>query len=62
MPSRKPKLDRTNKEYLLYKHPPLEIAVLGGIRLDGLDRMRTTLKITEEHLSLRHSLDLYNHS
>jgi len=56
-----PKLDTTNHQHLTYKHPPLEIAVLGGIRLDGLDRMRTTLKITEEHLSLRHSLDLYNH-
>ena len=55
------KLNTTNHQHLVYKHPPLEIAVLGGIRLDGLDRMRTTLKITEEHLSLRHSLDLYNH-
>lgn len=54
-------LDTSNHQHLIYKHPPLEIAVLGGIRLDGLDRMRTTLKITEEHLSLRHSLDLYNH-
>ena len=55
------KLDTTNHQHLVYKHPLLEIAILGGIRLDGLDRMRTTLKITEEHLSLRHSLDLYNH-
>ncbi|PIQ50227.1 MAG: hypothetical protein COW03_01010 [Cytophagales bacterium CG12_big_fil_rev_8_21_14_0_65_40_12] len=55
------KLDTTNNQHLIYKHPPLEIAVLGGIRLDGLDRMRTTLKVTVEHLSLRHSLDLYNH-
>ena len=54
-------LDTTNAEHIIYKSPPLEIAVLGGIRLDGLDRMRTTLKITEEHLSIRHSLDLYNH-
>ena len=46
-----PKLDTTNHQHLTYKHPPLEIAVLGGIRLDGLDRMRTTLKITEEHLT-----------
>tara|TARA_R100000005_G_C5000027_1_gene206830 strand:- start:2669 stop:4228 length:1560 start_codon:yes stop_codon:yes gene_type:complete len=55
------KLDTTNNQHLIYKHAPLEIAVLGGIRLDGLDRMRTTLKVTVEHLSLRHSLDLYNH-
>jgi len=54
-------LDTTNNQHPIYKHAPLEIAVLGGIRLDGLDRMRTTLKVTVEHLSLRHSLDLYNH-
>ena len=60
MPKRKPKLDSTNKEHLLYKHPPLEIAVLGGIRLDGLDRMRATLKVQSSHLSIRHNLDLYN--
>jgi len=60
MPKRKPKLDSTNKEHLLYKHPPLEIAVLGGIRLDGLDRMRATLKVQASHLSIRHNLDLYN--
>ena len=31
-----------------------------GVRLEGLDRMRTTLKIQVEHLSIRHNLDLYN--
>ena len=53
MAKRKPKLDTTNAEHLLYKHPPLEIAVLGGIRLDGLDRMRATLKVQASHLSIR---------
>src|SRR5690606_3667915 len=38
----------------------LTINILGGIRLDGLDRMRVTLKIEVEHLALRHNLDLYN--
>tara|TARA_R110002072_G_scaffold166080_1_gene319293 strand:+ start:50 stop:745 length:696 start_codon:yes stop_codon:yes gene_type:complete len=33
---------------------------LGGIRLEGLDRMRVTLKITVEYLTVRHNLDLYN--
>ena len=60
MAKRKPKLDTTNAEHLLYKHPPLEIAVLGGIRLEGLDRMRATLKVQASHLSIRHNLDLYN--
>ena len=53
-------LDTTNAEHLTYDHPPLNIAVLGGIRLEGLDRMRVTLKIEVEHLALRHNLDLYN--
>lgn len=54
------KLDPTNPDHITYRHPPLEIAVLGGIRLEGLDRMRATLKVQVEHLSIRHNLDLYN--
>ncbi len=54
------KLITENAEHLLYDHGILEIAVLGGIRLEGLDRMRVTLKISVEHLTLRHNLDLYN--
>ena len=53
-------LNTTNPDHLTYAHEPLDIAVLGGIRLEGLDRMRVTLKIQVEHLSLRHNLDLYN--
>ena len=54
------KLNTTNPENLIYQHGLLTINILGGIRLDGLDRMRTTLKIEVEHLALRHNLDLYN--
>jgi histone H3/H4 len=54
------KLDPTNPDHITYQHPPLEIAVLGGIRLEGLDRMRATLKVQVEHQSIRHNLDLYN--
>ena len=53
-------LDTTNPEHIHYQQGALDITVLGGIRLEGLDRMRTTLKVQVEHLSLRHSLDLYN--
>ena len=53
-------LDTTNAEHITYKRPPLEITILGGIRLDGLDRLRTTLKIQVEHLAIRHNLGLYN--
>lgn len=55
-----PKLNTSNPDHITYEHPPIEIAVLGGIRLEGLDRMRVTLKVQIEHLSLRHNLDLYN--
>ena len=53
-------LDTSNPEHLVYHHGLLEIAILGGIRTDILDRMRVTLKIKVEHLSIRHNLDLYN--
>ena len=63
-------LETSNPDHLLYNHEMpssdgslagrLEIAILGGIRTDLLDRMRVTLKIKVEHLSLRHNLDLYN--
>lgn len=53
-------LDITNAEHINYKYGGIEITVLGGVRLEGLDRMRVTLKIQVEHLSIRHNLDLYN--
>jgi predicted transcriptional regulator len=60
MDSPKRSLDITNAEHIGYRHGGVEITVLGGVRLEGLDRMRTTLKIQVEHLSIRHNLDLYN--
>ena len=53
----------SNPEQLIYENQILLITVLGGIKLDGLDRMRTTLKIKVKQTSLppiRHNLDLYN--
>ena len=56
-----PLLNVTNPDCLTYDHPPLAISVLGGIRLEGLDRMRATLKIkAAEQQAVRHNLDLYN--
>lgn len=52
-----------NPEQLIYENEILQLTVLGGIKLDGLDRMRVTLKIEEKETSLppvRHNLDLYN--
>lgn len=53
-----------NEEMLLYRNGVLNIVVLGGIKLTGLDKLRVTLKIecinTSSRLPLRESLDLYN--
>ncbi len=67
-------LNTENHEAITYNTEELSFTVLGGIRLESLDRMRVTLKIavTErkfQHylnspelaaLALRHNLDLYN--
>jgi hypothetical protein len=58
-----PQLNTQNSNQLDYTNKLIKIAVLGGIRLDGLDRMRVTVKIqgTEvDSLAVRHNLDLYN--
>jgi len=57
--------DPTNAEHIIYQYGLLDIAVLGGIRLEGLDRMRATLKVglkdsNEVPPPVRHNLDLYN--
>jgi hypothetical protein len=49
------KLDTTNPDHIRYQQGALDITILGGIRLEGLDRMRVTLKIQVEHLSIRHN-------
>jgi hypothetical protein len=48
-------LDTTNAEHIKYSYDSIHITILGGIRLDGLDRLRTTLKVQVEHLSIRHN-------
>lgn len=57
------KFNITNPESLIYQNEILQLTVLGGIKLDGLDRMRSTLKIELKNSSVppvRHNLDLYN--
>lgn len=68
------KLETINPHCFTYKTDELLIELLGGIRVDTLDRMRVTIKVTivnrkqQEHLnspelaglSVRHNLDLYN--
>lgn len=70
----KPALNAQNPNAITYSTTELGFTVLGGVRLDGLDRMRVTLKIEVinrkfEHymnnpeiaaLAIRHNIDLYN--
>lgn len=67
-------LETTNPHCFAYKTDELLIELLGGIRIDTLDRMRVTMKVTVINrkqqeclnnpelagLSVRHNLDLYN--
>lgn len=57
------KLQADNTDQLIYENDLLQLTVLGGIKLEGLDRMRVTLKIQLQESSrppVRHNLDLYN--
>jgi hypothetical protein len=57
------KLQADNTDQLIYENDILELTVLGGIKLEGLDRMRVTVKVQEQESSrppVRHNLDLYN--
>lgn len=57
------KLKTDAQDQLLYENEILELTVLGGIKLEGLDRMRVTIKVQERNSSrppVRHNLDLYN--
>jgi len=68
------KLETTNPHCFTYQTEELLIELLGGMRIEGLDRMRVTIKVTvinRKHagylnnkelagLSVRHNLDLYN--
>ncbi len=74
MKRKKIKLDVSNVEHMIYNKGELGFSILGGIKLEGLDRMRATLKVIVvkrddkrflnnpeyEGLAVRHSFDLYN--
>jgi len=70
----KTKINTTNPEAITYTTEELSFTILGGIKLEGLDRLRVTLKIEVANrkfkhylnnpdiadLALRQNLDLYN--
>jgi hypothetical protein len=57
-------LNTDNAELLYYQTTELNLTILGGIKITGLDRLRVTLKIEKRsyshHLPIRHGLDLYH--
>ncbi len=56
-------LDTSNPHLLKYSNEILKIEVPGGVKLEGLDRMRVTLKVElkdSPRPPVRHNLDLYN--
>lgn len=69
-----PQIDTSNPNTITYVTEELGFTILGGIRMDGLDRLRVTIRIEVinrkfEHyqnnaelaaLPLNHNLDLYN--
>lgn len=59
------RLNTATPELLTYDGGLLQITILGGIKLTGLDRLRVTLKVehsSKQLLPVRHNLDLYNNS
>jgi|GEM_PF-3011245 hypothetical protein len=66
------KMNTENTNCFVYETDELLIELLGGIRVEGLDRMRVTMKVSvvnRKHpqytneladLAIRHNLDLYN--
>jgi hypothetical protein len=65
-------MNTTNPNCFTYEAGELLIELLGGIRIDTLDRMRVTIKVSVvnrkhpqytselEEIAVRHNLDLYN--
>lgn len=54
-------LNDQNPEYITWQYEELDIALLGGIKIEGLHTMRVTMKVSfKSYPSLRHNIDLYN--
>lgn len=53
-------LNTSNLHCFVYTAHELTLEILGGLRIDILDRMRVTFKLSKGNQSIRHNLDLYN--
>ncbi len=53
-------LNTSNPESISWEYEQLDFTLLGGVKLEGLDRLRVTIKIAFRNEAIRHNLDLYN--
>jgi hypothetical protein len=53
-------LNTENREYITWQYEQLNFGLLGGLKIEGLERMRVTLKVEYKQVAVRHNLDLYN--
>jgi len=53
-------LNTQNPDCMTYESAEIQISVMGGVKLNGLDRLRVTLKVEHCNQAIRHNLDLYN--
>lgn len=53
-------LHESNTGSILYSSNALQMEILGGIKLEGLDKLQVSLKVGGNEKRLRHRLDLYN--
>ena len=49
-----------NREYITWYYEQLNFGLWGGLKIEGLERMRVTLKVEYKQQAVRHNLDLYN--
>lgn len=51
------KINSTNPEAITYQTEEIAYTILGGIRLEGLDRLRVTIKVEVVNRKFRHYLN-----
>ncbi|SEP49430.1 hypothetical protein [Niastella yeongjuensis] len=51
-------LNAENREYITWQYQELNFGLLGGLSVEGLERMRVTLKLEYRQQAVRHNLDL----
>jgi hypothetical protein len=51
-------LNTVNREYITWQYQELNFGLLGGLKIEGLERMRVTMKVEYRQLAVRHSGEL----